>query len=343
MQCFRQKDLKVSESTLRHIKMLELIPRRPPGITAPDLRGRLSDRNFEVNLRTVQRDLNYLSSVLPIASEGERPQYWFWAADATPLSIPAQDAHSALMWRLIEEHLRPLLPRAIQRDAEPQFAVARAYLQSLGEGKVARWKERVRVIPRAFQLQVPEIPIDVMAAVQDALFQGCQLQVEYRSRGAEKSRSWRTHPLGLVMREGILYILATIEDYTDLRQLVAHRIDSASVIDEPVQEPEHFDLDAYIKSGGFSYVETGPIRLRMRVDAYAAEHILESPIAPDQKSKTLPDGRSEITATVVDTKQLRWWLTGFSDALEVVEPLELRTAMAEQAEAVARLYSQAHA
>ena len=326
------------EPTLRHIKMLELIPRRQPGLTASKLKTRLAERDFEIDLRTVQRDLNYLSSVYAILSEGERPQRWFWAPDAMALSIPAQDAHSALMWRLIEEHLRPLLPRAIQRDAEPQFAAARAYLETLGEGKVARWKERMRVIPRAFQLQVPEIQIEVMAAIQDALFQGCQLQVEYRSRGTTKAKSWRTHPLGLVMREGVLYILATIENYTDLRQLVAHRIDLASVIDEPVQEPESFDLDAYIEAGGFSYVETGPIRLRIRVDPYAARHILESPIARDQKSKTLLDGQTEFTATVVDTKQLRWWLTGFGDALEVVEPRNLRAAMSEQAEAVAQMY-----
>jgi len=338
MQCFTQKDLKVSDSTLRHIKMLELIPRRPPGLTAPDLRGRLSDRNFEVNLRTVQRDLNYLSSVFPIASEGERPQYWFWPADVTPLSIPAQDAHSALMWRLIEEHLRPLLPRAIQRDAEPQFAAARAYLESQGEGKITRWNDRVRVIPRAFQLQVPEIPDEVMAAIQDALFERRQLRLEYRSCGAAKTKSWRTNPLGMVMREGIVYLLATIEDYEDLRQLVAHRIVSASVSTDEVQEPEGFDLDDYIRQGGFAYLETGPIRLKIRVDPYAAEHLLESPISYAQKSKPLPDGRIEFTATVVDTKQLRWWLTGFGDALEVVTPAKLRKAMAGQARAVASMY-----
>ena len=328
----------MSDSTLRHIKMLELIPRRQPGLTASELKVRLAERDFEIDLRTVQRDLNYLSRVYAILSEGERPQRWFWALDAMALSLPAQDAHSALMWRLIEEHLRPLLPRAIQRDAEPQFAAARAYLETLGEGKVARWKERVRVIPRAYQLQVPEIPADVMTAVQDALFQGCQLQVEYRSRGAGRSKSWRAHPLGLVMREGIMYILATIEDYTDLRQLVAHRVLSASVVDEPVQEPEGFDLDAYIAAGGFSYVETGPIRLKIRVDPYAAEHLLESPISSDQKSRPVPDDRIEFSASVVDTNQLRWWLTGFGDAVEVIEPVELRKAMAEQAEAVTRMY-----
>jgi len=318
--------------------MLQLIPRRPPGLTAGELRARLGERDFDINLRTVQRDLNYLSSMFPITSEGERPQYWFWAVDAQALSIPAQDAHSALMWRLIEEHLKPLLPRAIQRDAEPQFAAARAYLESLGKGKVSRWKDRVRVIPRAFQLQVPQIPDEVMAAIQEALFQRCQLKVAYRSRGASRTQSWCVNPLGLVLREGIVYLLATIEDYEDLRQLVAHRVVSAAVIDEAVREQEGFDLDDYIRQGGFAYVEGGPVRLRMRVDPYAAEHLLESPISSDQRSKLLPDGRVELTATVVETKQLRWWLTGFGEALEVVGPAELRNAIAEQAEAVAEMY-----
>ena len=76
----------------------------------------------------------------------------------------------------------------------------------------------------------------------------------------------------------------------------------------------------------------------VRVDAYAAEHLLESPISSDQTARTLDDGRVEFTATAVDTKQLRWWLTGFGDALEVIEPRDLRAAMAEQAEAVAEMY-----
>ena len=62
------------EPTLRHIKMLELIPRRQPGLTASKLKTRLAERDFEIDLRTVQRDLNYLSSVYAILSEGERPQ-----------------------------------------------------------------------------------------------------------------------------------------------------------------------------------------------------------------------------------------------------------------------------
>ena len=257
------------------------------------------------------------------------------------LSIPAQDPYSALTWRLIEQHLEPLLPIALKREAELRFAAARNYLEQLAGDRFSRWNDRVRIIPRAFSLRTPEVPEAGLAPVYEALFEGFQLEVEYRSRGRREPGKWRMHPLGLVLREGVIYLLVTIEQFTDLRQLVAHRILSARVIEAPVKEPEGFDLDAYIAAGGFSYVETGTIRLMLLVDAYAAEHLLESPTAGDQTAQTLDDGRVELTAIVVDTKQLRWWLTGFGDALEVIEPADLRRAMADQAAAVAEMYGNA--
>ncbi len=326
------------DPTLRQITLLQLVPRRGTGCTTEELRRRLDERGFGVSLRTVQRDLDRLSIQFPLVREGDVVRRWRWMEGGPDLSIPAQDHYSALTWRLIEQHLEPLLPIAVKREAEPRFAAARNYLEQLVGDRFSRWKDRVRIIPRAFSLQTPEVPEAVLAPVYEALFDGVQLEVEYRSRGRAESGRWRVHPLGLVLREGVIYLLVTIGDFTDLRQLVAHRIQSARVMDAPAKEPDEFDLDAYIAAGGFSYVETGTIRLVLRVDAYAAEHLLESRIAANQTSITLDDGRVELTATVVDTRQLRWWLTGFGDSLEVIEPRELRTALAEQAEAVAEMY-----
>ena len=326
------------DPTLRQITLLQLLPRRGAGCTTEELRRRLDECGYGVSLRTVQRDLDRLSIQFPLVREGDIIPRWRWMEGGPDLSIPAQDPYSALTWRLIEQHLGPLLPIALKREAEPRFAAARNYLEQLAGDRFSRWNDRVRIIPRAFSLRTPEVPEAVLAPVYEALFEGFQLEVEYRSRGRAEPGKWRVHPLGLVLREGLIYLLVTIEQFTDLRQLVAHRILSARVIEAPAKEPEGFDLDAYIAAGGFSYVETGTIRLVLRVDAYAAEHLLESPIASDQTARTLEDGRVEFTATVVDTKQLRWWLTGFGDALEVVEPRDLRKAMAEQAEAVAEMY-----
>lgn len=328
------------DPTLRQITMLQLIPRRAPGIGSEELRQKLEQRGYPISLRSVQRDLIRLSSAFPLHCEGEESPRWRWMDGADGLTAPAHDAFSALTWTLMEEHLEPLLPIAVRHEAKPQFESARKYLEQSPSARVRRWNQRVRVIPRAFSLCPPEVPETILEAIYQSLFEGKQLEITYRSRGSKKTSTWRTHPQAMVMRQGVIYLLITIEPYSDLRHIVAHRIRSASVIDEPVSEPDGFDLDDYIRSGAFSYVETGPVKLAIRLEAYAAEHILESPISPGQSHRTLSDGRIEITASTVDTLQLRWWLTGFGGSLEVIEPAHLRQAMAEQARALSRRYEE---
>ncbi len=330
----------MSDATLRQITMLQLIPRRAPGITTEDLRRKLDDRGFSISRRSIQRDLNRLSAAFPLQCEGEEHPRWRWIESADGLMAPAHDAFSALTWAIMEEHLEPLLPINVRQEARPLFASARKYLEQAPSARARRWKQRVRVIPRAFSLRPPEVPETVLEPVYQALFEGKQLDITYRSRGSDKTSTWRTHPQAMVMREGVIYLPMTIEPYSDLCHIVSHRIHSASLLDEPVSEVEGFDLDDYIQSGAFSYVESGPVELKIRLDAYAAEHILESPISPDQTSRILEDGRIEFTASTIDTQQLRWWLTGFGASLEVIEPMHLREAMAEQAKAVAAMYAE---
>lgn len=57
----------------------------------------------------------------------------------------------------------------------------------------------------------------------------------------------------------------------------------------------------------------------------------------------LPDGRVKVAATVRETLQLRWWLQGFGDAVEVLAPPALRQQQAETAHRLAVRYSQEEA
>jgi len=52
----------------------------------------------------------------------------------------------------------------------------------------------------------------------------------------------------------------------------------------------------------------------------------------------LPDGQIQLTATVQETLQLRWWLQGFGDAVEVVSPIHLRMQIAESVHHSAERY-----
>jgi predicted DNA-binding transcriptional regulator YafY len=93
--------------------------------------------------------------------------------------------------------------------------------------------------------------------------------------------------------------------------------------------PEHFDLDAYLRAGGFEYPEGEPIPLVALFQRGAARHLQETPLSDDQRIVDEDDWRVRLTATVNDTALLRWWLLGFGSGVEVLEPAALRAEMAE--------------
>ena len=52
--------------TLRQIAMLELIPRSPRKTYTKEIKNKLADRGFEIDERSIQRDLVALERTLPL-------------------------------------------------------------------------------------------------------------------------------------------------------------------------------------------------------------------------------------------------------------------------------------
>ena len=78
------------------------------------------------------------------------------------------------------------------------------------------------------------------------------------------------------------------------------------MLDQPRRLPDHFDLDAYIRAGGFEYPEGEPIPLVALFQRGAARHLRETPLSDDQRIVDEDDWRVRLTATVNDTALLRW-------------------------------------
>lgn len=329
------------DTTLRQITMLRQVPRRPPGITTEALRSKLAAWDFDVNLRTIQRDLVKLSGPFPLTCDEADPPRWYWADRAEAITIPGHDPLSALSWQLIEQHLQPLLPRSLLHEIEPHFVAARGFLEATDAGHFRRWSKRVRILPRSMQLQAPEIPPDVLDTVYQGLLEQRQIEVDYTSRTRETPKKLTLHPLGLVVRDSVHYLLATVFDFIDIRQLVLHRMSSARPLEASSNEPPRFSLDDYIQQGRFDYASGQKIKLIARFDAYAGKALLETPLSDDQTHKVMDDERIEIRANINDSDQLRWWLMGYGSGVEVIAPRQLRDYMRKDAEALVDIYKNA--
>ena len=330
----------MNDTILRFLNMLRMLPRAPRKIDTATIESKLRDEEYAVTRRTIQRDLHQLARTFPLLCDEHRPAGWSWAPDAALIDLPGMDPTTALTFILVERFLAPLLPHSTFGRIQPYLTQAQRILDALPANALGRWPSKVRVIHRGPRLQLPEIDEAILDAVTRGLLEGRRLEVAYRSRERGELLRCELNPLGLVFKGGSAYLVCTFWDYTDIRQIVLHRVQRAEVLEVSAVVPEGFDLDGYIQEGEFSYPVGEPIRLEAVFSHGAAFHLHDTPLSADQVLTELDHERVLLRATVENTAELRWWLLGFGELVEVLAPADLRSEFRERASALAARYQQ---
>lgn len=329
-----------NDTLLRQLAMLRHIPQHPRHITARVLTERMEAEGFEVSKRTVERDMLSLSAIFPLlCDERSRPYGWSWSKDAEAFSLPGMSPLQALTLELAHDHLAALLPASLLNTLTPYFKCAEGVLSS-GDGvkQLARWRKKVAIVSANQPLIPPIYSEEIIEAVHSALLSEQQLEISYTSREQGETKNYPVNPLGIVQRGAVTYLVATLYDYTDIRMLAVHRIVSAQVLDIPAKTPKKFDLSKYISEGAFGFDECGEIELVVRFTEPAVEHLRETPLSLDQKIEPDQADWVRLHATVPNTAQLRWWLMGFGDQVEVLEPTSLRDEFSALSKSMNKIY-----
>jgi len=324
----------------RQWQTLRLIPRHPRRITATDLHQKLTDEGISVGKRTIERDLQSLAYIFPITSdERSKPFGWSWQKDAASFDLPGLTNSQAITLLLAREHLSTLLPVSALTQLHGFFELAEQTIDA-NEGQVgiASWMNKVRVIPPTQPLLSPQVNESMQSVLHESLIFNKQCLVIYQSREQPTADNYPVHPLGIVQRGQILYLVCSIKNYPDVRLLALHRIQYAEMLDASVITPNGFNLDAYIESDALGWFPKDSIQLEAFFNADIAIHLAETPLAIGQALQKMPDGRVRLTVTVRETMQLRWWLQGFGPGVEVVSPITLRNQISDAAHQMVQLY-----
>lgn len=330
---------KISDPLLRQWTMLRLVPRHPRKIDATALQAKLANAGHAVSLRSVQRDLLKLTGPFPVLQgDNAKPQGWSWSANATQLELPALDPQAALSFKLVERYLTPLLPTTTLAYLQPWFRTAGGVLDAQSGG-LAKWPDKIRVIPLGLRMLPPRIDPDIQSAVYQALLEETCIAVRYQPRDTDAARDYLVNPLALVVRDHIVYLVCSKQGSDEIRHLVLHRIRAVEMREESFIRPAEFDLDAHITQGEFGFpVGDGTLTLEAEFTRLAAAGLFECPLAEDQTITTLEGGNVLICATVPDTAELRWWLLGFGDQVAVRAPASLLDEFMDTAAGLGALY-----
>ena len=320
------------ETTLLALEILRRIPRRNK-ITAKQLHQQLQDAGLERDLRSIQRLLATLSdSTLGIERDDRSKPYGFrWQESVRGLATAQLTAQESLLLQLAEEHLKHLLPARLMQSMAGFFNQARRNLDGhSADGQLAHrlereWPGKVRVVATSQPLLAPSIAPGVLEEVSDALYANRYLELDYQNAAGKRHQA-KVMPLGLAQQGPSLYLVCRFDGFDNERSLALHRIRKAQASTHGFERPKDFDLAQYAADGRFGFGQGQQVRLSFQIDAQAGFHLRETPLSPDQQVKELKNGWLQVTATVVDSAMLDWWLRGFGEAVQDIckRPLAAR-------------------
>lgn len=310
---------------------------------ASEITARLNDQGYAVSVRTVQRDLQELTTIfdIEINNKNSRDYGWRWRKGAN-LNIPGMSVSEALAMRLVETHMKQLLPTAMLGGLQGIFSVAQAKLdkvETISHNHTKDWLNKVRVVPPTQPMLPPSINQEVQAGIYQALLESRQIKAGYQPVNATHLKEYVLHPLGLIMRGALTYLVASARHYNDVQLYALHRFSKAEILDEAVKSPDGFNLDKSIANGLAEFANQGvPIQLELRCKQWVASYLAETPLSANQAITPEADGWARLTATVNDTWQLHWWLMGQGAGLEVCAPAALRESISKALIDACKLY-----
>ena len=321
----RPAPLETLQLTLELLKRI----RKDRAVTARKLQEQLieTDTKYTRKLRTIQRLLETLSDpdfkALDIErDESSKPFKYRWKESAKGITTGALSPQESLLLTLAEQQLGSLLPARLMKSMEGFFSQARGRLDDTQSNRLERqWLDKVRVVSTSQPLLPPKVDADAFEQVSNALYGNQWLNVQYKNAAGKKTTS-KVMPLGLAQQGPRLYLVCRYDGFDDERCLALHRLISAEASTLTFERPKDFDLKQFDDDGRFGYGDGTKIGLSFRIEKEAGLHVVECPLSVDQKVMELDDAY-EISATVVDTAMLDWWLRGFGEGVSGITRIPL--------------------
>jgi len=264
-------------------------------------------------------------------------------------SIDIINEQTVFFWEMLDKYTANYLPTSFKQSITDKLAqLRRQDKDNFHQSKLGQWQNYLITLPSI--VQAPKLDNDVLGSIHQALLQNHQLRIIYQKKWAGKSAVRVVYPKGLIFIDNMIYLTGfnPTDDHIDNdvllkkhRNFAVNRITEAIVIDKLVPDwvgRDTFSLECLHKLGRLEPTNNIQIKLVLKVQRYACQHLYERPLSIDQKITVIDDTWNQVSATVANTLRLQDWLVSMSQLAVVIEPSELQVVILERLKSALELY-----
>jgi len=294
-------------------------------------------RQCGVSRRTVFRDLDALRNAgVPIAFDPRHDRYsipiGFYLP---PVNFTAAEALS----------LMALANEMGRSDRLPFYESAHAAAVKLEGSLPPALRERLRVMIRAIRIQPS--PVGRMSDKESfyqklidarALRRVVQIQYDSKTEWERITTKLRTYQL-LFCRHS-WYVIGRSSYHTAVRTFNVSRIVSLEMLANRYSVPRRFSLERHLGNAWQMIPGEGADHhVAIRFKPLVAGNVAEVNWHKTQQTEFQADGSLVFRAQVSGLNEIVWWILGYADQAEVLQPAKLRRLVAQRARNLAEIYN----
>jgi predicted DNA-binding transcriptional regulator YafY len=157
----------------------------------------------------------------------------------------------------------------------------------------------------------------------EAILRKRRCSVTYRKPSLTEPKTYDFDPYRLLFAGGALYVVGRVPVHTGTATLAIDRLKAVALSEteievDPAFDPQQFRQDAF----GVSGEDPSDIVLRFKADQ--APYVRERLWHPSQEIAELPGGAIQLAFRAGGPYEIRRWILGWGDAVEVISPEPLR-------------------
>jgi predicted DNA-binding transcriptional regulator YafY len=291
----------------------------------------------EVSHRTMFRDLKVLQkSGIPVLYDDQRRGYFMPAASfLPPTDLTLQEALALIiLTNELGDRDRGLPFQDAARNASLKFLsnIAGQLKSYLGDVSSAT---HVRMEPR-HPLDGSRTHYEVL---QQALADKRKVRLRYNSFYEGREIGLLLSPYVMMFSRRSWYVIGRSSLHRDVRTFHLGRILESTPTDDSFKPPPRFSAAKHLGLAWHMIREPDKkARVVVHFQSLVAANVAEVTWHPTQQIVHRDDGSIEFSATVEGLREISWWILGYGDQAEVLEPRELRDMIADRVRGMAATY-----
>lgn len=278
----------------------------------------------EVSLRTAQRYMQILASILPIHYNREKRGYEF-ENKLTKKTLFLDNKEIAILTALLST-LKKREPFLYELFAN---LIKKLNLQTKDEKTLE--KTCICLTPDEVSINYES---EVFKLVMEALTDQKTLRIVYKSIETGKVTEREVDPYDLYFHDGEWFVYSYCHLRNGYRWFALDGIRKIEITNRRFTKPDDFSLEKRLEKS-FYILQADPVQLKVRFLPEIAHKIRrKKKLHKIEHREELPDGSILVTFEVAGLQEIKRWLYTFIPHFEVIEPEELREIMKRELEEI---------